>query len=69
MKNSDLEAKAALVAQAESANQAAIEDASQPGGLGKAGQQGQNVREASLEELDADQKKEQLKQVATAKYA
>lgn len=69
MKNPDLEAKAALVAQAESANQAAIEDASQPAGLGKAGAQAQGAKEASLEELDADQKKEQLKQVATAKYA
>lgn len=61
MKNPDLEAKAALVAQAESANQAAIEDAGQPAGLAKAGPQAKNVKEASLEELDADQKKEQLR--------
>lgn len=50
LKNPDLEAKAALVAQAEAANQAAIEEptASQAG-AGAA---------PSLEELDADQRKE-----------
>lgn len=69
LKNPDLEAKAALVAQAEAANQAAIEgpDASALGA--KAAQPAKNAKEASLEELDADQKKEQQKQQEHAKYA
>ena len=69
LKNPDLEAKAALVAQAEAANQAAIEgpDASALGA--KAAQPPKNAKEASLEELDADQKKEQQKQQEHAKYA
>ena len=55
-----------MVAQAEAANQAAIEDASGQAGPAKGGATG---KEASLEELDADQKKEQAKQAASAKYA
>lgn len=47
-----------MVAQAEAANQAAIEDPSQPTQSSKTGQAAKNVNEPSLEELDADQLKE-----------
>lgn len=68
MKNPDLEAKAALVAQAEAANQAAIEDSTPPLPGGKMAQAQRSAKEASLEELDADQKKEQQKQQENAKF-
>ena len=68
MKNPDLEAKAALVAQAEAANQAAIEDSTPPLPGGKMTQAQKSAKEASLEELDADQKKEQQKQQENAKF-
>lgn len=68
LKNPELEAKAALVAQAEAANQAAIEEPTPAAPAGKPAQLPRAAREASLAELDADQKKEQQKQQASAKY-
>lgn len=68
MKNPDLEAKAALVAQAEAANQAAIEEPTPTLPGAKIAQAQKNAKEASLEELDADQKKEQQKQQENAKF-
>lgn len=62
MKNPELEAKAALVAQAEAANQAAIEEPTPSAVLGaKTVQPAKAAKETSLEELDADSKKEQQK--------
>ena len=68
LKNPDLEAKAALVAQAEAANQAAIEEPTPTAPAAKAAQPQRAARAASLEELDADQKKEQQKKQAEDKY-
>jgi hypothetical protein len=69
LKNPDLEAKAALVAQAEAANQAAIEEPTVPLPGAKASAAQKQSKEPSLEELDADQKKEQQKLQENAKYA
>ena len=68
LRNPDLEAKAAIVAQAEAANQAAIEEPS-PATTGvKAAQLPKKASETSLEELDADQKKEQAKKQEKVKF-
>ena len=68
MRNPDLEAKAAIVAQAEAANQAAIEEPS-PSATGvKATQLPTKASETSLEQLDADQQKEQAKKQEKVKF-
>lgn len=68
LRNPDLEAKAAIVAQAEAANQAAIEEPSPSTAGVKATQPPKKANEASLEELDADQKQEQAKKQEKAKF-